>query len=406
MTKIAIIATLDTKGAEVAFAKELIEQWGHQALLIDIGVSGNPQITPDITSQEVLAASGLSWDEIISSEKGRRIELMGKAVASMVVALHEKKAFDAIFAMGGVQNTLMGANAMKMLPVGVPKLILSTMASGKRLFGPFVGARDIAIMHSVADISGINLVTRNVISNALAAIVGMSVHGPGAISRPAHSVVGATMLGVTSGGVTAAARMMQMAGYETVTFHATGVGGTAMEDFIKQGVITATLDMTLHEISDEVIGGYCAGAKYRLMAAAEAGIPQVLVPGAVDMISCCMDFGSESFPADWQSRKHISHNSNLFHVKLRAEEILRVSAVIAERLNQCTGPVTVLIPRRGFCEAGAPGNALHDPAVDQAFVSDLKSRLNASIKWLEADLNISQPEFGELAARELLNYLK
>lgn len=402
---IAIIASLDTKGVEVAFAKELIAQWGLNTLIIDVGVRRNPEISPDVTSQEVLAACGLSWDQIAHTEKRKRIESMSSAIALKIVELYEKEAFDAVFSMGGIQNTLMAASAMKMLPVGVPKLILSTMASGQRLFGPFIGTKDIAIMHSVADISGINMITKSVISTAIAAIVGMTVHGLGSIVKPENTVVGATMLGVTSGSVTAAAQAMQHEGFETVSFHATGVGGSAMEDFIAQGVIRATLDMTLHEITSEILGGYCAGAPGRLLAAAKAGIPQVIVPGAVDMISCCTDFGTDSFPADWRSRKQILHNSSLIHLKVLPREIARVASVIAERLNQCTGPATILIPLRGFCEASAPGKALHDPEVDQEFIKNLKKKVASKIKWIEADMNISQPEFGELAAKELLNYL-
>lgn len=402
---IAIIASLDTKAVEVAFARELIEQWGHRALLVDVGVRRAPEITPDVTSGEVLASLATTWEEIAGLEKRSRIELMCKAVAAKIGQLHEAGAFDGVFSMGGIQNTLIAASAMKSLPVGVPKLILSTMASGQRLFGPFIGTRDIAIMHSVADISGINRITRSVITSAVAAIVGMVAKGLGHIGKPGNTVVGATMLGVTSGSVTAATQFMQQAGFETVSFHATGVGGSAMEDFITQGVIRATLDMTLHEITSEVHGGYCAGASGRLLAAAATGIPQVIVPGAVDMLSCCTDFGTESFPSDWRSRKQVLHNSSLIHLKLRADEIVQVATLIAERLNRCTGPVTVLIPLRGFCEASAPGKALHEPAVDQAFIRHLKNALDPKIRWLEADLNIAQPELGEMAARELLAYL-
>ena len=404
MKRIAIIATLDTKSVEVAFARSLIEKGGHRAVLIDIGVFGEPGIAPDVTREEILRGHGVAWSEVVRCGKGRRIELMTQAVAPFVAMLYAQGRFDAVFAMGGIQNTLMAANAMRALPVGVPKLILSTMASGMRLFGPFVGTKDIAVMHSVADISGINMVTGNVMATAVAAIVGMAENGPGPLGAPAGTIVGVTMLGVTGGGATAAARTVRDAGFETISFHATGVGGAAMEKFIAQGTIGATLDMTLHEITGEVFGGYCSGAVGRLSAAAAAGIPQVVVPGAVDMLSCCADFGTEGFPVDWQTRKKIQHNANLFHVKLNREEIERVAALIATRLNAAAGPVTVLIPARGFCEAGAPGGDLHDPEIDRSFVARLRQELKPRIKFAEVELNICQPEFGELAARELLKY--
>lgn len=409
MKTIAILATMDTKHIEVSYARNLIEALGHAVRVIDIGVSGKPAECAgaiDIQAGEVLHAAGLSLDTITRMDKGARIETMSGAAAIAVAERFKRHEFDAIFSLGGIQNTIMAATAMRALPVGVPKLILSTMASGKRLFGPFVGAKDIVVMHSVADISGINRITRSVIANAVGAVVGMALYGSRRIEASDALVIGATMLGVTSGGVSAATARLQQAGYETISFHATGVGGRAMEHFIADGVIGAALDLTLHEISSELFGGYCAGANDRLLAAAAAGIPQVVAPGAVDILSCSTDFGIDSFPSNWRARKSIAHNASLYHVKLSAAEIVQVAAVIAERLNQAAGPLTVLIPKRGFCEAGAPGRALHDAAIDAAFVTALRRGLKRSIRWVEADLNIAQPEFGELAAAELQAYLQ
>ena len=401
MKTIAILATMDTKHIEVSYARNLIETLGHAVRVIDIGVSGKPAEGADVQAGEVLHAAGLSLETLTRMDKGARIETMASAAAIAVAGSFKRQEFDAIFSLGGIQNTIMAATAMRALPVGVPKLILSTMASGKRLFGPFVGAKDIVVMHSVADISGINRITRSVIANAVGAVVGMALYGNRRVEASDALVIGATMLGVTSGGVSAATACLQQAGYETISFHATGVGGRAMENFIADKVIGASLDLTLHEISSEVFGGYCAGANDRLLAAAAAGIPQVVAPGAVDILSCSTDFGIDSFPSNWRARKSIAHNASLYHVKLSAPEIVQVAEVIADRLNQATGPVTVLIPTRGFCEAGAPGRPLHDAAIDAAFVTALRRGLKRSIRWVEADLNISQPEFGELAAAEL-----
>ncbi len=402
---IAVVASLDTKGTEVEFARKLITNLGHKVLLVDTGVRCAPTIKPDISSQEVIEAAGLSWDQLMVSEKGKRIEIMTRAITAKLKALYDEGRFDAVFSLGGAQNTTMATCAMKALPLGVPKLMLTTMASGKRSFGPLVGTRDVVVMHSVADISGTNFITENVIGNAVAAISGMAQLGSGPIRKQKKNVIGATMLGITSDGVVRATRMLEERGHDVVTFHANGVGGMAMEELIDQGMINAVLDMTLHEITAELLGGYCSGAIGRLDAAAKAGIPQVLVPGAIDMID--FDVAQDgNLPAEAGIReKKYLHNSSIFHAKVTVAEISQCARLIAERVNRSNGPVTVLLPLRGFCEAGAPGGKLCDPAVDRAFIDTLRKNLAKKIKVVEADHNINDPEFAQVAADALMEYL-
>ncbi|MDR3566181.1 MAG: Tm-1-like ATP-binding domain-containing protein [Negativicutes bacterium] len=402
---IAIVASLDTKGTEVEFARKLITDLGHSVLLIDTGVRAAPTITPDISSQDVIQSAGLNWEQLIVSEKVKRIEIMTQAITAKLKALYSEGRFDAVFSMGGAQNTTMATSAMRALPLGVPKLMLTTMASGKRSFGPLVGTKDMVVMHSVADISGTNFITENVIGNAVAAICGMAQLGSGPIRQQKKTVVGATMLGITSNGVVKATQMLEGRGHDVVTFHANGVGGMAMEELIGQGMINAVLDMTLHEITSELFGGYCAGATGRLKAAATAGIPQVLVPGAIDMIDFDVDQDG-NIPAEAVTReKKYLHNSSIVHAKVTQAEIIEAARLVAERVNQSNGPVTVLLPLRGFCEAGAPGGKLHDPAVDRAFIDTLRSSLGKKVKVVEVDHNINDAEFAEAAAVALLEYL-
>lgn len=405
MKTIAVIASLDTKGVEVEFARGLINQLGCKAFLIDTSVRLSPTIVPDVSCEEVIAASGISRETILTSDKGKRIELMASAITSKVKALYEEGKFDAVFSMGGVQNTVMATSAMKALPVGVPKMMLTTVASGRRIFDPFIGTKDVTIMHSVADVSGTNFITKSVIGNAIAGIVGMATMGSGRIQKQQGTVIGASMMGITGDGVVQATRLLEKHGYEVVTFHATGVGGRALEELIDQGMINSVLDMTLHEVTSEILGGYSTGAMGRLEAAARAGIPQVIVPGAVDMIDFATDEnGNPALQVASREMKYY-HNSGIIHAKVTQAEIMMVAELIAGRVNKSKGPVTVLIPLRGFCEAGAPGGKLCDPVVDKAFIATLRQSLNPNIKLVEADNNINDPEFAALAANLLLECL-
>ncbi len=398
---IAVLASLDTKEAEVAFVKQAIERLGGQTLVIDMSVWGPSALQPDVPRERLLWAAGRSWADIQTRPKHERITAMAAGVAALVPQLYQRGAFDAVLSFGGVQNTTMAVAAMKRLPIGVPKLVVSTVASGRRTFEPLVGSRDIVLMPAVADIAGINPLTRTVLGNAVAAIVGMAQEGPGPLHTASGVVIGATQMGVT-GGVGRAARLLDEAGFQVIAFHATGAGGRAMEELIADGVITAVLDLTLHEIVAEMFdGGFSAGAVNRLLAAAQAGIPQVVAPGGADFI----DFGMHELPADIAKRKYILHNADIAHVKLHKDEATRVGAIIAERLNAATGPVTVLIPLRGFRQAAAPGEPLFDAEVDNALVEMLRARLKPAIRIVDVDANINDPAFSEVAAQTMRGLL-
>ncbi len=398
---IAIIASLDTKGAEVCFIKEKIERLGCRTLIIDVGVLGAPAISPDVPRETVAAAAGRDWATITNSQKHERIAAMVEGAPLVATDLYGRGLFDAILSIGGVQNTTIAAAAMKALPIGVPKVIVSTVASGQRTFEPFVGSKDIVLIPSVADLEGINVLTSTILNNAVAAIVGMAVEGAGPLRTGDELIIGATEMGVTNG-VVQAANLLKKEGYQVINFHSTGAGGRAMEELIAQGTIKAVLDLSLHEIVAEMFAcGFSVGANNRLQAACQAGIPQVVAPGGADFIDC----GVHELPADMDRRKYILHNANLAHIKLHKEEIVRVGSIIVERLNRSTGPVTVLIPLRGFRQAASFGEPLWDAEVDGALIEMLRTRLKPVIRIVEVDSNINELQFSEAAAAAMRQLL-
>jgi len=400
---IAIIASLDTKEAEVAFMKSMIERLGCKTFIIDVGAQGSNSIVPDIRPEDVAQAANREWKCIYRVPKHEMILGLLEGIAILMPKLYEQGKFDAVLSIGGVQNTTIGISAMKSLPVGLPKLMVSTVTSGQRTFESFVGTKDITLMPSVADISGINKLTSTILSNAVAAIVGMVEYAGIPLKADQELIIGATLMGVTNDGVVQAVRLLEKAGYQVVSFHSTGVGGRAMEEFIADGTIRAVMDLSLHEITSEMFGkGFSVGANNRLTAACNAGIPQVIAPGGVDFI----DFDVNELPADIGMRKYMLHNSNLAHIKLLQHEMVRVGEIIVERLNKSRGPVTVLIPLRGFRRTTSLGEALYDPEVDAVLIEVLHRGLKKGIKIVDVDANINDEVFSQKAAAEMLEIIR
>ena len=398
---IAVMASLDTKEAEVVFVKEMIERLSCRALVIDVSVWGDAALVPDVPRQDVLRAAGRDWQSLQGCQKHERITAMLEGAARLAPELYERGAFDAILSVGGLQNTMIGVAAMKALPIGVPKLMVSTVASGRRTFEPLVGSKDIVLMPAVADIAGINVLTRTILGNAVAAIVGMATQGSTPLRGGDELIIGETQMGVTNG-VAQAARLLERDGYQVISFHATGAGGRAMEELIALGTIKAVMDLTPHEVVAELFPEtYSAGATGRLEAACEAGIPQVFAPGELDFT----DFDVHAMPPDIDRRKYVLHNAGVAHIKLRKEEVVQIGAIVVERLNRSRGPVAVLIPLGGCCQAAMRGGGLWDPDVDGALFEILRTRLKPDIRIMEIDANINDKKFAETAAgtmRELL----
>ena len=398
---IALMACLDTKGAEVCFLKQRIEALGCRVLIIDVGVFGEAAIAADVSRETVAAAGGSDWAAVIRGQRHERIAAMVAGAPKLAADFYRRGLFQAILSFGGVQNTTIGVAAMKALPIGVPKLMVSTVASGQRTLDPLVGSKDIVLMPSVADLEGINVLTRTILDNAAAAIVGMAIHSGQPLCAGDELIIGATQMGATSG-VAQATKLLEKEGCQVISFHATGTGGRAMEELIAQGLIKAVMDLTLHEIVSEMFaGGFSVGASNRLQAACAAGIPQVVAPGGADFV----DFGMHQLPADIKRRKYVLHNSEIAHIKLHKEEMVRLGSTLVERLNRNHGPVTVLLPLGGLCHADSRGGGLWDPEVDGALFDILRTRLKPQITVVEIEANINDWKFSEAAAAAMLQLL-
>ncbi len=352
-------------------------------------------------------AGGNTPEGIAGQPKNVMVQAMMDGAKAIVPKLFAEGRFDGVISAGGLQNTMAAVGAMQTLPIGVPKVMVSTVACGPRLFEPFVGIKDIVMIPSIADITGINAVTGTVLSNAAAAVVGMTEQAR-LVPRDGKTRIGATLMGVTNESTVQAARLLEDKGYEVISFHSTGVGGRCFEYLIEEGVITAAMDLSLHEVTAaEVFGlGFSNGAPGRLLAGAKKGIPMVVAPGALDFVDVYVKDFKAGVIGDYTKRKYNLHNNEVAHVKAFADEARRAAEIVAERLNAAKGPVTVLLPLRGMRHDAQPGQRLYDPEVDEAILGVFRSALDTSIKVIEVDANLCDMKFSEAAASEMLNLIK
>lgn len=385
---IAMIASLDTKSRETAYAKAYIEGKGYSCIVIDSSTRGLANAGADISPIEILRRAGYPEDSFLNKSKADCIDIMSKALGIALRQIYAEGLFSVVISIGGGQNARMAASAMKMLPFGVPKIVASSLACGKRTMEQYVGDKDIMVMHTVADISGINSITESVIKTVCNAAIGLAEN-----NEPCKSVskirVAASMLGITSRGVEGAMKLLPDAQFEKTCFHANGVGGRCMESLIKEGKFDVVADLTLHEITCEVLGGYCQGANGRLLAALERKLPMVVAPGALDMLDFFIDEEGKGLPPDIGKRRKVFHNSSIAHTKIFKEEAEKVVALVCERLNTSEAPVTVILPRNGFCEASAKGGPMYDAEVDELMISMFRKKLKPEIAIIEVDGNIN-----------------
>jgi len=396
MANIAVLGTLDTKGAEHAFLAEQIRRQGHQPLLIDVGTGGPPTITPDISREVVASAAGLNLDELIArADRGECIAAMMKAAAALVAELADRGRIDGIITLGGSGGTAIGAAAMRSLPIGFPKLIVSTMASGNTAH--YMGTKDITMMPAIVDVNGLNRISRTIFARAAGAICGMVTASiPLTESRP---VIVASMFGNTTLCVNAAIPFLEAAGYEVLVFHATGTGGRTMEALIDSGMVEGVLDITTTELADELIGGVLSAGPDRLNAAARAGVPAIVTPGCLDMVN----FGERSsVPEKFQGRLFYIHNPQITLMRTTPSECCELGRILAERVNSYTAPVTVLIPLKAISIISAAGGSFHDAEADQALVGSITNHLRPEIPVRILNCEINDPEFARACAEELL----
>ncbi len=401
---VLLIATLDTKAEEALYLKRRMESLGCRVILMDTGILEESGASANVTRHEVAAAAGTSIEELLASrDKGKAVAAMLKGACALAERFYRDSRFNGVLSIGGAQGTDIGTAVMRALPFGVPKFMVSTVASGRATFGPFVGTKDVTIMHSVADIQGINFITQRVFDNAAAAVCGMVLNGPAGEVSASRAPVALSMLGTVTQGAMKAKRLLAEKGYDAVAFHQNGTGGIAMEDLIRERAFRGVLDLNLHELGDWVVDGLHAAIRDdRLTAAGALGIPQVVVPGSINY-AVMGPIGT--LPPEMLQRKYIVHNSFLTLVRLSREELEKAAVLMADRLNQAKGPTHVFIPLRGFSYPDHEGRAHWDPGLNEAFIRTLKSRLSSSIPCDELDWHINDEAFIAAIVDELVHFM-
>jgi len=392
---VCLLGTLDTKGHEYEYLRARIREQGVDVVLVDAGVFP-PQVQPDIDRHEVAAAAGADADELAAAgDRGAAVEAMARGAAEIVKRLRAEGRLDGIASVGGSGNSSIGGIAMRELPVGVPKLIVSTVASGDTR--PYMGASDVTMTYSVVDIAGINQISSQILTNAAGAIAGMvTAHAPDlAGSKP---LVTASMFGVTTPCVTRARERLEERGYEVLVFHQTGTGGESMEELMRAGFITGSLDVTTTELADELVGGVLPAYPRRLEAAGELGLPQVVSLGALDMVN----FGpKESVPERFQDRNLYVHNPTITLMRTTPDECRELGRRIGRKLSGATGPTALFIPLRGVSMIAVEGQPFHDAEADAALLEGLRETLGDGVEVHELDMDVNDERFALAMADRL-----
>jgi uncharacterized protein (UPF0261 family) len=396
---VAIFAALDTKGEEARLIHDVLSAEGVIPLVIDVGVLDDPKIVADVSRRDVASAGGDDLNELIASrDKSRAMAAMNAGAAAIAARLYAQGKIDGVIGIGGSAGTGIATSAMRALPVGVPKLCVSTVAAGDTR--PYVGTKDVTLMYSVVDVAGINRLSARILTNAAAAVAGMvKVEPPKIAERP---LLAASMFGNTTRCVDRARKALEDAGYEVLVFHATGTGGQTMESLVADGFIAGVLDVTTTEWADELAGGVFSAGPSRLDAAARAGVPQVVAPGCLDMVN----FGApETVPPKYHGRNLYRWNPNVTLLRTNPEENAELGRIIAEKVNATVGPAAVLLPLRGVSQLDSEGGAFWWPEADQALFSAIKRHLHQGIPLYELNHNINDPEFADAAAGALLEMI-
>lgn len=401
MKTIVIIGALDTKGAEVEFVRQQIEQRGHDTVVIDTGVLGEPKTRADVTRQEVASTAGADIGSLAAdNDRGKAVHAMTKGARAIVSRLHDEGRVDGIIGLGGGAGTTVGTAAMRELPLGIPKVMVSTLASGDT--SQFVGVKDIVMIPSIVDISGLNGIARGVFTRAAAAVCGMvEAVVPEADDLP---TIIASMFGNTTPCVERARGKLEDNGFEVLVFAAVGSGGRTMESLVEAGEVAGVLDVTLSEWADELMGGVMSAGPTRLEAAARTGTPAVVTPGCVDMV-CFWE--PETVPEKYRETHRLyRHNEKQTLVRTNVEENAELGRIIASKLNLSVGPVAVYLPLQGVSMTASPGGAFHWPEADAALFESLKSNLRDDIPVYEFDTTINDPAFADAMASGLMDMIE
>ena len=393
---VGIVGTLDTKGMEFQFIKEQIEASGTATCVVNTGIMGEPHFAPDVSADEVAAAADASLQALQGGgDRGVAVAAMAEGAAKIIAELQRDGKIDGVISLGGSAGTTIGTTAMRAVPVGVPKIMVSTLASGDT--SPYVDTKDVSMMYSVVDIAGINSLSRQILANAAGAIVGMvNAEVPAAEDKP---LIGATMFGVTTPCVTKARELLEDAGYEVLVFHATGAGGRAMEDLVKGGYIVGVLDATTTELADELVGGVLSAGPDRLEAAGNLGVPQVVAPGALDMVN----FGPpDTVPEQFSDRTFYQHNPTVTLMRTTVEENAELGKIMGQKLSQAKGPTTVIIPKQGVSAIDQEGQPFYSAEAEAAWIENLKANLGDNVTLIEMDNHINDDAFATKLVETLL----
>ena len=398
---VVLVGTLDTKGDEYAYLRDRLAMHGVRPLVVDVGTLEPPRTEPDIDRREVASAGGVDLDELARArDRGLSVSAMASAAAVLIRRLYEEGRCDGVLAAGGSGNTAIATSAMHALPVGVPKLMVSTVAAGNTR--DYIGASDVALMASVTDVAGINSISARILANAAAAMAGM-VQAPPIELREQRPLIAASMFGVTTPAVTAARDSLERRGYEVLVFHATGTGGMAMEGLIDSDFIAGVLDITTTELADRLVGGVLAAGPERLEIAGRKGLPEVVSLGALDMVN----FGArDTVPPQFESRNLYIHNPSVTLMRTTPEESAELGRIIAGKLAGARGPVALFIPLKGVSAIDVEGGPFYDPAADEALFEALRENLSQNVELHELEHNVNDPEFAVAMADKLVEYLE
>jgi uncharacterized protein (UPF0261 family) len=399
---VLLIGTLDTKGVEIAYVRDRLNAAGVRVTVLDAGALGTPAFDADISREVVFQAAGSSLEQVrIAADRGQTIALAAAGAARLATDLHATGQVSGVLSLGGSAGTTIGTAAMRALPLGVPKLMVSTLASGQ--VQPYVGTRDILMMNSVVDISGINRISRVVLDNAAAAMAGMVACPDQRVSEVSDKpLIAATMFGVTTPCVESARRILEAAGYEVLVFHATGSGGRTMEGLIRDGLIAGVLDITTTEMADELAGGILSAGPDRLTAAGVKGVPQVISVGALDMVN----FGlPETTPERYKDRRFYRHNPTVTLMRTTPEEMAKLGVDLARKASAATGPAVVMLPLKGVSAIDAEGKPFWWPEADAALFEAIRDNVKPTATLVEHDLHINDPVFATACANKLLELI-
>jgi len=400
---ILLIGSFDTKGSEFRYVRDLIEERGFRTLLLDTGILNEPALDPDVPADQTAIAGGSNLEVLRSkADRGTGVDVMIKGVRKLVPKMYGEGRFDGVLSLGGGAGTNIATAGMRELPVGVPKVMVSTLASSD--VSSFVDIKDITMMYPVVDIAGLNRLSRRILANAAGAICGMvGQQVPQTSQADEKPLIAATMFGVTTPCVTTAREKLEEAGYEVLVFHATGTGGRAMEGLIRDGFFAGVADLTTTEWCDEVVGGVLPAGPDRLEAAAKTGIPQVVSVGALDMVNF---HAMDTVPEQFRHRILYKHNPTVTLMRTTPEECTEIGKRIAEKLNLANGPVVLMLPLKGVSAIDREGEPFYDPKANKALFDSLRKHIDSKIKLVELDLHINDPAFGEAAASQLLELME